>query len=82
MTTEWISFKELDESQQRQKGESFKLFKSIEAELVEGRDYLWLSNFDNNPEIATLKQQGRIYSTSINVVLVSAATAERLSPAK
>ena len=77
--TDWISFKELDQAQQRQKGESFKLFKAIEKQLAEGQDYLWLSAIEHGQEIAALKNQGRVYSTSINVVLVSDATASRLS---
>jgi hypothetical protein len=82
LMTEWTSFKELDEAQQHAKGESFKRFKAIEAELTEGTDYLWLSAIEHGEQIADLKQQGLVYSTSINVVLVSAATASRLSPLK
>lgn len=80
--TDWISFKELDLANNRRKGDSFKLFKALESQLVEGLDFLWLSATEHGAQIAELKQQGRIYPTSINVVLVSAATASKLSPSK
>lgn len=79
---EWFSFKELDNLNQTTKGESFRLFKKVEQELKEGVDYLWLSATEHSEQIAVLKQQDRVYSTSINVVLVSAATASKLSPLK
>lgn len=80
--TEWTSFKELDQALQLAKGESFKRFKAVEKGLIEGRDFLWLSATDDGEAIAQLKQQERVYSTSINVVLLSAATVSKLSPLK
>jgi hypothetical protein len=80
--SEWTSFKELDTALSRCKGESIKAFNAIESELLEGEDYLWLSALEHGQQIAELKQQNRVYSTSINVVLVSAATAAKLSPLK
>lgn len=73
-----LSFRELDECSGRIKGSAFRAFKRIEAELLEGRDFRLLRQGTDDAEIALLRQQNRIYRSSVHIVLLSEAAATRV----
>lgn len=73
-----LSFRELDERSGRIKGSAFRAFKRIEAELLEGRDFRLLRQGTDDAEIALLRQQNRIYRSSVHIVLLSEAAATRV----
>ena len=79
---DWLSMKEIDQSMAVSKGTSFRRFKQWLPQLVQGRDYLVLNANADAAAISALKRTGRIYSSSVQVVLLStaAATAIHTSP--
>jgi len=79
---DWLSMKEIDQSMALRKGTSFRLFKQLLPQLVQGRDYIVLDANADAAAISGLKRAGRIYSSSVQVVLLStaAATAIHTSP--
>jgi hypothetical protein len=70
----WRSLRELDAAQGLTKGSAFRAFKQMEPQLQERRDYLVLHYDDNRADIENLRQSGRIYDSSVNVVLLSPDT--------
>jgi hypothetical protein len=67
------SFKEIDELHQRPKGTAFRAFKRLGERLREGEHYDYLDAQTRGSEIEALRQAGRIYASSINVVLLTEA---------
>lgn len=67
----FTSFRELDERQQQTKGWAFKQFKNNADKLVEGEDYIWLDHQTHAAEINALRAAGRIYQSTVNLVLLS-----------
>jgi len=67
------TFKELDSLHQRPKGTTFRAFKRLEKSLREGEHYHYLNAQSHGAEIAQLRQAGRIYAASVNVVLLTEA---------
>lgn len=65
------SFRELDVQYAQSKGWAFKQFKSIAASLIEGQDYLWFHQQEHAELIAALRSSGRIYASTVNLVLLS-----------
>lgn len=65
------SFRELDEAAGATKGTAFRIFKQLEPQLAEGRDFRLLRPGRDDSEIDRLRQARRIYASSVNVVLVS-----------
>jgi hypothetical protein len=72
---EWQSMKEIDHILASGKGAAFRGFKRLLPGLEQGRDYLVLDASTDAADILALKQAGRIYSSSVQVVLLSAAAA-------
>jgi len=72
------SFRELDEQAGVPKGSAFRLFKRLEPQLQEGRDFRLLYPGSDDTEIAGLRQQQRIYASSVNVVLLRAELADEI----
>lgn len=70
----WHTFRELDQAAAVSKGSAFKVFKHIERDLEESRDYMLLRLQDQRDVIEMLRSQQRIYASSLNVVLLSPAT--------
>lgn len=78
---DWLTFRELDARGGAPKGTSFRAFKDFEPALAEGRDYRVLRAATDAAEIDRLRQAGRIYPLSRNIVLLSPPLAERLEQA-
>ena len=76
---DWLTLRELDQRQGLAKGTTFRSFRKLEPRLVEGRDYRVLHASRDAGEITALRQGGRIYPSSVNVVLLSAALAARIA---
>jgi hypothetical protein len=68
-----LSFKEIDQLHQRSKGTAFLAFKRLAGQLREGEHYHYLDAADHRAEIDALRQQGRIYSATVNLVLLTEA---------
>lgn len=75
---EWHSFREIDRHLGLPKGSAFRCFKNLRHELEEGRDFRLLDASEDGQTIGQLRQQGRIYAASINVVLLSGLARTRI----
>jgi hypothetical protein len=73
-----VTLRELDERLARPKGSSFRAFKQRLPELTEGADYWVLNPREHAQALARLREQGRLYASSVNAILLSRATADRL----
>ncbi|MGB9430403.1 MAG: hypothetical protein WCC11_11120 [Gammaproteobacteria bacterium] len=72
------SFKELDRLWAAPKGTAFRAFKRALPSLTEDRDFVRLDGMRDHIEIETLRAAGRIYPSSVHVVLLSATGVTRL----
>jgi len=72
------SFRELDKLWAAPKGTAFRAFKRALPLLNEDRDFVRLNAMRDHTEIETLRAAGRIYASSVHVVLLSAAGVTRL----
>lgn len=77
----WLTFRELDARCGAPKGTSFRAFKDVEPTLAEGRDFRVLRAATDAGPIVRLREAGRIYPLSRNVVMLSPPLAERLEQA-
>ncbi|MDD9892849.1 MAG: hypothetical protein OXT49_04995 [Gammaproteobacteria bacterium] len=67
----FTSFRELDVQYAQDKGWAFKRFKHLNTELVEGEDYVWFHQLDDAKLINQLREAGRIYASTANLVMLS-----------
>jgi hypothetical protein len=75
---DWRTLREIDEQLGLSKGSAFRVFKRIKSSLIEGLDFQVLQHERDQQVIEDLRGQGRIYGSSINIVLLSAGACERL----
>jgi hypothetical protein len=66
-----LSFKEIDTLHQRPKGTSFRAFKGLSQQLLEGEHYYYLNAQSHAAEIEALRREGRIYSSTVHAVLLT-----------
>lgn len=71
---QWRTFRELDRASDVPKGSAFRVFKHIEQDLEESRDYVLLRWQDQRETIEQLRSSQRVYGSSVNVVLLSPST--------
>lgn len=76
---DWLTLRELDQRLGLPKGSAFRSFKKLEPDLAEGRDYRLLQARHDSAEIAALRGADRIYRSSVSVVLLTPALAQRLA---
>lgn len=69
------TFREIDREMNAPKGTAFRAFKRVRGQLEEGRDFVVLDADRDRAEIDALKEAGRIYPVSVNVVLLDPAAA-------
>lgn len=74
------SFKDIDERHGAVKGTAFRAFKRLQAELREGEDFVYLNAQTENAWIDALRQAGRIYPSTVNLVLLTPQGYARLVP--
>ena len=67
------TFKEIDTRHGRVKGTAFRAFKRVRSALHEGADFQVLDAASDSERIEALRREGRIYATSVNVVILSEA---------
>jgi hypothetical protein len=72
----WRSLRELDRAAGRSKGAAFRAFKQLNAAYREGRDYIVLEQQRDLAAISELRARGRLYASSVNVVLLAPALAD------
>jgi hypothetical protein len=65
------SFKEMDQDLDSPKGTAFLAFKQLKEGFDEGRDFYYLSAAEDAVEIEQLRTTGRIYTTTVNAVLLT-----------
>ena len=78
MNTEACTLREIDERLGRPKGSAFRAFKRQRPALQEGIDFTVLSPRTSRIEIEQLRAAGRIYKSSINVIVLSESGFERV----
>ena len=78
MGTEGCTFREIDERLGLRKGSAFRAFKRRRHSLREGIDFTVLHPRTAKAEIERLRAQGRIYRSSINVVILARSGFERV----
>lgn len=76
-----ITLKELDSQLAVVKGTSFRLFKGVLKNLIEGTDYYYLdaNNVTDGVTINILKDNDRIYSSTTHAVLLTPKLAKKLT---
>lgn len=74
-----LSLRQVDELKQVPKGTTFRRFKARRAGLVEGRDFFRLDAGEHSALLATLREAGLIYPSSVHVVLLTASGYWRLT---
>ncbi len=78
---DWVTLREIDAAAGVPKGTAFRCFKHLAPSLDEERDYVVLDHLRDREAIAALRSQARLYRSSVNVVLLRAAAAQRLAAA-
>ncbi|MCA1788488.1 MAG: ORF6N domain-containing protein [Thioalkalivibrio sp.] len=74
-----LSLRQLDQLNQVPKGTTFRRFKACRAGLVEGRDFFRLDAGEHSTLLATLREEGSIYPSSVHVVLLTESGCRRLT---
>src|SRR3546814_11666434 len=75
---QWRSLREIDLAARQSKGASFRLFKRMNSQCQEGRDFVVLHHEHDAGAIAALRESARIYASSVNVVLRHTGHAQTL----
>ena len=74
-----LSFRQIDERNGVPKGTTFRIFKRRRHLLVEGNDYFYLSAQAHGETIERLRHEGRIYPTTVHLVLITERGYRKLS---
>lgn len=72
----WRSARELDIATGTPKGSAFRAFRRIEARWREGEHYRVLHHEHDRAAIEALRAAGRIYASTVNLVLFCPALAD------
>ncbi|EIT70272.1 MULTISPECIES: hypothetical protein [Hydrocarboniphaga] len=72
----WRSLRELDESLQHPKGSAFRAFRRLENHWQETSDFIVLHHERDRALIDILRQQQRIYASTVNLVMLSPELAD------
>lgn len=75
----FTSFKELDSAWAMPKGSAFRAFKRALPQLQASRDFIRLDAVHDRDEVQRLRAAGRIYASSVHVVLLSATGLSKLT---
>ena len=78
MTTRGYTLREIDVLLDRSKGSAFRAFKRQRESLRENIDFTVLPARTAKTEIERLRAQGRIYRSSINVIVLAQSGFERV----
>lgn len=75
---EWYTMQDLDTEAGRAKGTAFRTFKRIREGLAEGRDFIVLEHYREDPLGARLVAAERIYPSSVHPVLLAPDAAHQV----
>lgn len=75
-----MTFRTLDQRRATVKGTTFRAFKQTLDQLHEGKDHWRLDSRDDAAAIARLKETGKVYPSSIHVVLLGETAVARIFP--
>ena len=78
MTTAGYTLREVDLRLGLPKGSAFRAFKRQQAMLRENIDFIVLPARTENTEIERLRASGRIYRSSVNVIILAETGFERV----
>ncbi|HKS93050.1 MAG TPA: hypothetical protein VJS16_00150 [Gammaproteobacteria bacterium] len=78
-TAGFISFKELDTRWATPKGTAFRAFKRALPALRETHDFIRLDALRDRDEIQRLRAAGRVYASSVHVVLLAETAVSKLT---
>lgn len=78
LPADWRSLRELDRQAGTPKGSAFRVFKRLAPGLTEQRDFWVLHAARDAAQIAALRDADRIYTGSVNVVLLAPAAQARV----
>lgn len=76
---EVLTLRQLDRLNGVSKGTSFRAFKRVREELVEGRDFFHLDASEHAPYIEALRQRGLVYESTIHLLLLTRDAYEYMS---
>jgi len=74
----WHSLMELDRAAGKVKGSAFRAFRHIESQWRESLDFRVLDHEQDRATITALRDNGRIYASTVNLVLLSPAMAQAI----
>lgn len=74
-----LSLRQLDELNGVVKGTTFRRFRVLETELVDGRDYFLLDGQEHAALLDRLRQRGLIYPSTVNCLLLTEQGYRKLS---
>lgn len=74
-----LSFRQIDERHGVPKGTTFRIFKRRRDLLVEGDDYFYLPADAHGEMIDRLRDEGRIYPSTVHLVLITERGYRKLS---
>ena len=66
-----LTFREIDRAHGRAKGEAFRAFKALAAQLVEGQDFHCCDRRVDGEAFDLLEASGRLYAGTVNGVLLA-----------
>jgi hypothetical protein len=78
---DWHTLRELDREAGTVKGSAFRAFKALASTLREDDDYRVLDAVADASTIAGLRAAGRLYDSSVRVILLAPAAARRVAAA-
>lgn len=76
---EVLTLRQLDRLNDVPKGTSFRAFKRVREQLVEGRDFFHLDASDHAAYIDSLRRRGLVYESTIHLVLLTPEAYQRMS---
>ena len=74
----WRSLREIDLECGQPNGSAFRAFKKLQENFTESYDYVVLHHQDDAKVIETLRAAGRIYRSSVNIILLAPTAAQRI----
>ncbi|TAM09599.1 MAG: hypothetical protein EPN72_02065 [Nevskiaceae bacterium] len=74
----WSTLLDIDRAARMPKGSAFRGFKRLLPTLQEGTDFVVLDAVDPAPLMAELSAAGRVYRSSLRIVLLAPETARRI----
>jgi hypothetical protein len=75
MHADWLTLRELDETEGRPKGSAFRAFKRVARDWREDEDFCVLHHGHDRETVDRLRSEARIYASTVNLLLLSPSLA-------